>query len=133
MAAPVLRTAEGGVLAVSRVRGDPGEDQWGAHGSKDHGAGEVVLGGEVALVGDLGSSAAFAVLGPGFGQIELAVDQGVTAGGGVGGEDTDLAVFGAAAVPEYCRCTPAEVVPILMKPVSSMINTPSDAPSCSAA
>jgi hypothetical protein len=37
------------------------------------------------------------------------------------------------AVPEYGRCAPAEVVPFLMKPVSSMINTPAGVSSCSAA
>ncbi|MGW6145215.1 ISAzo13 family transposase, partial [Streptomyces sp. NPDC055140] len=39
----------------------------------------------------------------------------------------------APAVPEYCRCTPAEAVSFLTKPLSSIINTPSDVPSCSAA
>lgn len=37
--------------------------------------------------------AAFPVACPGLGQVELAVDQGVAAGGGVGGEDTDLAML----------------------------------------
>ena len=46
------------------------------------------------LSGDPGGLAAFAVLGPGLGQVELAVDQGVPLVGGVGGEDADLAVLG---------------------------------------
>lgn len=37
-----------------------------------------------------------AVAGPGLGQVELSVDQGVAAGGGVGGEDPDLTILGAA-------------------------------------
>ena len=36
------------------------------------------------------------------------------------------------AVPEYCRCTPAETVPFFRKPVSSTISTPSGRPSRSA-
>lgn len=46
--------------------------------------------------GDAGRPAAFGVVCPGLGQVELAVNQGVTSGGGVGGEDADLAVLGAA-------------------------------------
>jgi hypothetical protein len=46
--------------------------------------------------GDPGGSAAFPVAGPGLGHVEVAVDQGVSAGGGVGGEDADLAIFGAS-------------------------------------
>lgn len=89
-------TAEAGVLAVGGICGDPGEGERGVKGPQDHGAGEVVLGGEVPLVGDPGCSAALPVFGPGLGQIELAVDQGVPACGGVGGEGTDLAVLGPA-------------------------------------
>ncbi len=50
----------------------------------------------------------------------------------LGGEDADLAVLGAPAVLEYWRCTPAEVVPFLTKPVSSRMRTPSASPSLSA-
>lgn len=65
-------------------------------GPPDHGPGEIVFGGEVTLVGDPGRSAAIPVVRPGLGQVELPVDQGVTACGGIGGEDTDLAVLGPA-------------------------------------
>lgn len=51
---------------------------------------------EVAVVGDAGRLAALAVFGPGLGQVELTVDQGVAARGGVGGEDADLAVLGSS-------------------------------------
>jgi hypothetical protein len=65
----------------------------GGQGAQDHVAGQLALGGEGALVGDAGRSAAFPVACPGLGQVELAIDQGMAAGGGVGGEDTDLAIF----------------------------------------
>ena len=35
------------------------------------------------------------------------------------------------AVPEYCRCTPADRVPFFRNPVSSAISTPSGSPRCS--
>ncbi|GAB2817384.1 hypothetical protein GCM10027073_56380 [Streptomyces chlorus] len=101
--------------------------------------GKVALGMEVPFVGDLRRAAAVPVLGPGLEEVELTVDQSAASGGGVGGEDPDLAggtPFGGfsvrPAVPEYWRCTPAEVVPFLTKPVSSMIRTPSSSPRCSA-
>ncbi len=55
-----------------------------------------VFGGELTLIGDLGRAAAVAVVGPGRGQVELAVRQGATGCAGVGGEDADLTVLGAA-------------------------------------
>jgi hypothetical protein len=36
------------------------------------------------------------------------------------------------AVPEYCRCTPADLVPFLRNPVSSTTSTPSAEPRCPA-
>lgn len=89
-------TPEAGVLSVGGIRGAPDDGQWGVQGATNHVAGEVALGGEGALVGDAGCSAAFPALRPGLGQVALAVDQGVAAGGGVGGEDADLAILGAA-------------------------------------
>jgi len=45
----------------------------------------------------------------------------------IGQEHADLAVVrplsARPAVPEYCRCTPAERVPFFRKPVSSAIST----------
>lgn len=70
--------------------------QRGGECSQDHDAGQVVLRREATFAGDLGSAAALDGVGPGLGQVEPAVDQGVAQGGGVGGEDADLAVLGAA-------------------------------------
>lgn len=87
------RTSEAGVLPVG---GDPGDRQRGGECSQDHDAGQVVLRREATFAGDLGSAAALDGVGPGLGQVEPAVDQGVAQGGGVGGEDADLAALGAA-------------------------------------
>lgn len=62
--------AEAGVLPTCGIRGDPGEGQRACLSPQDHGAW--------------------------IGQVELAVDQGVASGGGIGGEDADLTVLGAA-------------------------------------
>ena len=35
------------------------------------------------------------------------------------------------AVPEYCRATPADLVPFFKKPVSSTTSTPASPPKCS--
>lgn len=83
-----------GVLSVSGIRDDPGGGKRGGQSPLDHGAGEVSLGGKAALVGDTGRLAAFPVIRPGLGQVELTVGQGVIVGGGVGGKHPDLAVFG---------------------------------------
>ncbi len=88
--------AEAALLSVGGVRCDPGDGQRRGEGPQRDAPGQLALGGEVPLVGDFGRMAAFAVLGPGLGQVELAVDQGPAAGRRVGGEDTDLAVLGAA-------------------------------------
>lgn len=125
-------TAEAGVLAVGGVRGDPGDGQGRGERPPDDGAGQLAFGGEGAFVGDAGSPAALAVIGPGCGQVQLAVDQGVAPGGGVGGETAIWQFSVRPAVPEYWRWTPAEVVPFFTKPLSSMISTPPGAPRCSA-
>jgi hypothetical protein len=44
----------------------------------------------------VGGLAAVAVVGPGPGQIEVTVDEGVSPAGGIGGEYADLAIFGAS-------------------------------------
>jgi len=59
--------------------------------------GRLSLGRKTSLAGDLRRPAAVTVGRPGFRQVE---------------------------VPVYCRLIPAEVVPFLMNPVPSMINTP---------
>jgi hypothetical protein len=49
----------------------------------------------------------------------------------MGEEDAELAVVDLAAVPEYWRCTPTDVVPFLQKPVSSTTSTAAGSPNCS--
>lgn len=48
------------------------------------------------LVGDLGGAALATVVRPGLGQVDLTAHQGAADRAGVGGEDADLAVLGAA-------------------------------------
>lgn len=84
------------LLAVGRVCGHPGERQRRGDGPQHHGVGEVGLGGEGPLVGDVGGAAAIGVVGPGLGQIQLPSHQGPSALGGIGGEQADLAVLGTA-------------------------------------
>jgi hypothetical protein len=90
------KASEAGVLSVGGIGRDPGDGQGAGLRAQDHGAGPLVLGREWAIFGDAGCAAAFGVVGPGLGEVELAIDESVAAGGGVGGEDADLAVLGAA-------------------------------------
>lgn len=69
-----------------------------------------------------------AVCGAGHGVSGWAGYRG-RAGRGPGTPSWQLSIF--PEVPVYCRCTPAERVPFLMKPVSSTASTPSSAPRCS--
>ena len=66
------------------------------------------------------------VLGPALGQVQGPVQQRVTPGSDVGQEDPTL-----PSVPQYCGATPAECVPFLGKPVSSIATTPSGSLRCS--
>ncbi len=75
------RTPPGG------VRSHPGDRQRRGERAQHDGLGQLSFGGEGPLVGDLRSVAALAVVRLGLGQIQLAVHQGASAGGGVGGED----------------------------------------------
>lgn len=92
------QAAERPVLAVGLVRGHPrGRQACGQAAGHDR-AGEFALGREPPVVGDLRRPASLAVLRPGLGQVELAVDQRASAFGGVGGETPiwQLSIFPGA-------------------------------------
>ena len=66
------------------------------------------------------------------GGVRRAVDQRVALAAGVVEEGPDPAGLDARpAVPEYCRCTPADLVPFLTSPVPSSASTAPGSPGCS--
>jgi hypothetical protein len=75
--------AQGGVGAVGLVAGDPGGRDAGVQRAGEHLGGQGWLGGKPDLVGDAGSAAAVGIAGPGAGQVQLPVDDGVAAAAGV--------------------------------------------------
>ena len=69
---------------------------------------------------------------PALGRVRRAVDQRVALAAGVVEEGPDPAGLDARpAVPEYCRCTPADLVPFLTSPVPSSASTAPGSPGCS--
>jgi hypothetical protein len=62
-------------------------------GGGDHVVGQLRAGGELDGGGDTGLFPALGVTGPGLGQVDPAVDQGVSVFTGVGQEDADLGVL----------------------------------------
>jgi hypothetical protein len=77
--------------AIDFVAGQPaGLDAQVTH-ADEHGDGQLRLGGEGDLVGDVGQQLALFVGGPVGAQVQLPVDQRVAARGGVGEVDGDLA------------------------------------------
>jgi hypothetical protein len=81
------------------------------------------FGGELHLVGDMGEQAAFLVLGPGGGQIQGTVDDGVTTLAGIGEVDGDLVQPHPSECPGVLAGRPAQSVEDFASPVSSTSNT----------
>ena len=119
-------------LPVGLIGGEPRERHPGRDRPGDHLLSLPRLGDELHLVGNARRPAPLCVVGPGLRQVQLPVDQRVPAHRGVGQEHPTWQFSVRPAVPEYCRCTPADRVPFLRNPVSSAISTPSGSPSCSA-
>lgn len=86
------QAAEGPVLSVGFIGGHPCGGEVCGDAAADHVLGQLALGREGTFVGDLRLPAPLSILGPALGQVEFAVDQGPSADGGVGRQDTDLAV-----------------------------------------
>jgi hypothetical protein len=64
-------------------------------------------------------TAATPVRDPRFRQVQLAVDQGPALARTYAQNTPSWQFSTRPAVPEYCRCTPADLIPFLRNPVSS--------------
>lgn len=94
---PVLqRGPQVRVAPIDLVAGHPGHEDVGIQGAADHTGGECGFRGEAHSLGYPGGLAAGRVPGPGARNIQFPVDRRVTARGGVGEVDGDLAVLDAS-------------------------------------
>jgi hypothetical protein len=97
----------------------------GCDGARDHGQRQRRLGREAAmgairhLPGNMRLGQARLVVRPALRQIEVAIDEGVAATGGVTGETPIWQLAILPAEPVYCRATPQDALPCFRKPVSS--------------
>jgi hypothetical protein len=103
------------VAAIDRVAGHP--SKWHARGDGpfEHRLAQLRLGLEGHLVGDACRPAARRVLGPGRGEVQVAVDQGDPSGCRVGQEHRDLAVLVLADRPGVLALDPGRTVALLHK------------------
>ena len=118
-------------LPVGLIGGEPGERHPRRDRPGDHLLRLPRLGRELRLLRDARRPAPLRVLGPGLRQVQLPVDQRVPDREAYARNTPTWQFSVRPAVPEYCRCTPADRVPFFKNPVSSAISTPSGSPSCS--
>ena len=72
------------------------------------------------------------ILTPVQGQIEFAINEAMSFGGHIREKDTDLTILDpTSGPPQYCKPTPADCLPRLGKPLSSMTRIADCKPSCS--
>src|SRR5246500_5191392 len=125
------------IRAVDLVAHHPGERHPRSDGTRNHALCQLRLGGKRYRPGDPRRRPARAILRPVLRQIQFAIDQRVPATAGISEKYPNLAVLSKVegsmrpAVPLYCRATPADLLPFLRNPVSSITRTPSAAPRCS--
>ncbi len=84
------------VHAVGLISGGPGDGHSRLQGARQHRPGQHRLGRETHTLGDPRPGAPGRVIGPGFGQIQLGVDQRPAQWGGVRQKHPELAVLGPA-------------------------------------
>src|SRR5690606_15808638 len=89
-------TAQARALAADLVAGGPPRVHSGVQRADDHAAGQLGLGGNVPVGGHTGRLAPSGVAGPGLGQVDVPVDEGVPGVGGIAEKDRDLAVLDAS-------------------------------------
>src|SRR6266508_1818727 len=88
--------AQGAIITVDTITVDPSQHHASLERTRQHLAGQHRFGGKDTLIWDTGSPTALAIIDPFFGQIQLAIDQGMTVERGVGQNDADLAVLNPA-------------------------------------
>ena len=104
------------VAAIDAVAGDPAERHPGRHGALEHGLGQLGFGLEGDLVADPGGPAAFAVVGPGLGQVQVSVNQCDASQRRVGQEHADLGVLDPAGRAGVLTRHPGRVRALLEEP-----------------
>jgi len=103
------------VAAIDGVAGHPAKRHPGGQGPLHHGLAQLRLGLEAHLIGDTGRPAARPVVGPGFGQVQVPVDQRHPTGGRIRQEDRDLAVLLFAGGAGVLALDPGRAVTLLHK------------------
>ena len=86
-------------MPVDGIGHHPAAGQAGSLGALDHQLAQFRFGAKGDRLRDMGGLPAWAIGTPVLGQIQLAVDEGMTGGGHVGEEDAHLAVFHAPSAP----------------------------------
>jgi hypothetical protein len=102
-------------VAVDRISDHPANGQLGCLGTLHHQLGQFRFGGEGNMVRDMSGLLAWQIGTPVFGQVQLAVDEGVSCGRHVGEEDTDLAIFDTTSEPAVLGCDARGVTPAFGK------------------
>ena len=88
-------------MAVDRVSHHPTDGQASGLGTLDHPLGQFRFGCKADALGNMSGVPARQIRAPVFGQVQFAVDEGMTQRGDKGQENTSLAVFhtpGASAI-----------------------------------
>ena len=84
-------------MTVDRLGHDPADGQVSSLGALDHQFGQFRLGLKGDRLGDMRSELAWQIVAPVFGEIQLAIDEGMAQCSHVGEEDADLTVLHLAA------------------------------------
>jgi hypothetical protein len=108
--------AQAGVAAIDLIGGHPPSRHLGVQGTLEHGLGQLRLGLEVDLLGDVRLGAAIDVAGPFLGQVQLPVHQRPALVAGVGQEDPDLAVLDPPGRARVLALHPGRLGALLEEP-----------------
>ena len=108
--------AQAGVAAVDLIGGHPPRRHPGIHRPRQHLLGELRLGVEGDLLGDVRLGAASGVGGPLLGQVQLPVDQRPPPWAGVGEEHPDLAVLDPPGGARVLALHPGRLGALLEEP-----------------
>jgi hypothetical protein len=103
------------VAAIDLIGAHPPGRHARVHGPLEHGLGELRLGVEAHLVGDVRLRTAIEVSGPLLGQVQLSVHQRPPLSAGIGEEDPDLAVLDATGRARVLALHPRRLAALLEK------------------